>query len=129
MDLRAHIMKMPCSEHIDGAPAYPNGLLSIYPAISGTSASDALTIGIPLSIPEVVLQTGALADRMALAVLALERMLLIFVMSFVLPASITSDFAELRMTLHMPIDSICRLVNVAKITTPKNGRGQDRTYS
>lgn len=60
-----------------------------------------------------------LANRVRFAVLPLERMFLVLVMGLMFTRSIASDFAELRVLLHMPVDSICWLVNVANMRCSK----------
>jgi hypothetical protein len=63
-----------------------------------------------------------LADRVRFAMLPLERMLLVFVMGVMFTSGTASDFAELCVLSHMPVDSICRLVNVANMCCSEEQR-------
>jgi len=71
----------------------------------------------------------ALADGMAFAMLALERMFLVLVMGIVLSGGVASHFAELSVVLHMSVKSICRLVNVANNLAADAQHWEGKTYS
>lgn len=64
-----------------------------------------------------------LADWVGFAVFALKRMVFILVMGLMFPFVIARGFPKLCVAMHMPVDSICRLVNVARISTLEGGIG------